>query len=168
MLVGDEAAAGAVVFDADRDRAKSDRHFTAVVGALGFKHHRRRCRRRRCAVVFGEVVVAGFTDSTNLPGTTGGAQPANGGSYDGFVARLSSNLATLEKATYLGGADYERVTAIALDPAGNVFITGYTASTNLPGSAGGAQAGNGGGNDAFVAKLTLDLRSDPIFFNGFD
>ena len=116
----------------------------------------------------GNVLVAGFTDSTNLPGTTGGAQPANGGSYDGFVARLSSNLATLEKATYLGGADYERVTAIALDPAGNVFITGYTASTNLPGSAGGAQAGNGGGNDAFVAKLTLDLRSDPIFSNGFE
>jgi hypothetical protein len=41
----------------------------------------------------GDVYVAGFTTSTDFPGTTGGAQPANGDSYEAFIARLTSSLA---------------------------------------------------------------------------
>ena len=42
----------------------------------------------------GNVYVAGDTDSTNFPGTSGGAQPATGGSYDAFVSLLSADLKT--------------------------------------------------------------------------
>jgi hypothetical protein len=41
----------------------------------------------------GEVFVAGETDSTDFPGTAGGAQPESGGSNDAFVARMTADLA---------------------------------------------------------------------------
>src|SRR5206468_6049935 len=40
----------------------------------------------------GEVVVAGFTSSEDFPATEGGAQPAKGGEFDAFVARLTPDL----------------------------------------------------------------------------
>jgi hypothetical protein len=43
----------------------------------------------------GDVYVAGNTASANFPGTTGGAQPAFGGPFDAFVARLPSTLTSL-------------------------------------------------------------------------
>ena len=120
----------------------------------------------------GNVLVAGATISTNFPGTIGGVQPANGGSGDAFVARLSSSLATLMQATYLGGNGIDQAQALALDPAGNVLVAGYASSTNFSGTAGGAQPtnGSGSGTDAFVAKLTANLRfsNDRIFLNGFE
>ena len=52
----------------------------------------------------GNVYVAGYTDSTNFPGTSGGAQPAYGGGYyDAFVSLLSADLKQLVQSTYLGG-----------------------------------------------------------------
>ena len=107
----------------------------------------------------GNVLVAGITNSTDFPGTTGGAQPANGGSnnYDAFVARLSGNLTTLLQATYLGGSSVDQANALALDASGNVFVAGLTNSTNFPGTVGGALPANGGGTDAFVARLSSNL-----------
>jgi hypothetical protein len=108
----------------------------------------------------GEVFVTGYTTSTDFPGTAGGAQPANGGGFlnDAFVARLNATLTTLSQATYLGGSGDESGGALAIHPtSGEVFVAGYTSSTNFPGTAGGAQPANGGGGDAFVARLTADL-----------
>lgn len=119
----------------------------------------------------GSVFVAGVTGSTNLPGTLGSAQAANGGSYDAFVAHLSNDLTTLVRASYLGGSSEDRASALALDNSGNLFVAGFTKSTNFPATAGAAQSTHAGGNnDAFVAKLSPDLQSstDPIFANGFD
>ena len=54
----------------------------------------------------GNVYVAGYTYSTNFPGTSGGAQPAfGGGSADAFVSLLSADLKQLVQSTYLGGND---------------------------------------------------------------
>jgi hypothetical protein len=104
------------------------------------------------------VYVAGFTTSTDFPGTTGGAQAANGGAFDAFVARLSSTLTTLTQATYLGGGGNDQALALAIHPtSGDVYVAGDTGSTDFPGTAGGAQAANGGVDDAFVARLTVGL-----------
>ena len=107
----------------------------------------------------GDVYVAGFTSSTNFPGTTGGAQAANGGGLDAFIARLNSTLTTLTQATYMGGSGGDEARALAIHPtSGDVYVAGFTTSTNFPGTTGGAQAANGGGGaDAFVARLTADL-----------
>ncbi len=106
----------------------------------------------------GEVYVTGLAGSTDFPGTTGGAQPASGGGNDVFVARLNAALTTLGKATYLGGSGYDVAYALAIHPtSGEVYVTGYTTSTNFPGTLGGAQAASGGGDDVFVARLNAAL-----------
>ena len=112
----------------------------------------------------GDVYVAGWTISTDFPGTAGGAQPASGGSQDrdAFVARLNAALTTLDQATYLGGSAGDQVQALAFHPAsGDVYVAGFTSSSNFPGTSGGAQAtapGIGGCcPKSFVARVTADL-----------
>jgi len=106
----------------------------------------------------GEVFVAGVTQSTDFPGTAGGAQPASGGGLDAFVARLNAPLTTLAQATYLGGSAVDGAFALAIHPtSGEVFVAGLTESTDFPGTAGGAQPASGGGSDAFVARLNAPL-----------
>lgn len=78
---------------------------------------------------------------------------------DAFVARLDltkSGAASLIYSTYVGGAGKEEGTAIALDAAGNSYVTGYTASPDFP-LVQPAQAAHGGKNDAsFVFGLQRD------------
>jgi hypothetical protein len=107
-----------------------------------------------------EVLIAGFTDSASFPGTAGGAQPAfGGGPRDVFVARLDPTLTSLLQATYLGGASSaDEGEAIAIDPtAGDIIVGGVTASTDFPGTAGGAQPASGGCDEGFVARLNPTL-----------
>jgi len=56
-------------------------------------------------------------------------------------------------ATYIGGAGDDRAAAIAVDTAGNAYVTGSTMSSNFP-MAAAAFATFGGGRDAFVLKLS--------------
>ena len=107
----------------------------------------------------GDVLVGGETYSTDLPGAAGGGQPANRGDRDGFAARLSGDLRTLLQTTYLGGTSTDGINALAVAANGDVLVGGVAYSSNLPGTAGGAQPSNNGGNDGFVARLTGDLRT---------
>jgi hypothetical protein len=109
----------------------------------------------------GDVYVAGFTGSTDFPNTAGGARAGYGGGfYDAFVARLNAALTSNLQSTYLGGSDDDRAYALAIAGSGDVYVAGYTASTNFPNIGGGAQASNGGFGDAFVARLNASLTSN--------
>ena len=55
---------------------------------------------------------------------------------DGFVARLSADGKTLVYGTFLGGSKIDSPTDIAADTAGQVTVTGNTASDDFPASAG--------------------------------
>jgi len=108
----------------------------------------------------GNVYVTGNTLSTNFPGTTGGAQPFFGGSLDGFVSKLNSALTSILQSTYLGGSRLDPADSITIDSVGNVYVAGWTTSTNFPRTTGGAQPSHGGGDyDAFVSKLNSALTS---------
>jgi hypothetical protein len=111
--------------------------------------------------VTGDVYVAGYTSSTNFPRTAGGAQPTFGGpAGDAFVARLPSTLTSITQATYLGGSNTENGFAMAIHPTtGDVYVTGFTFSTNFPHTAGGAQPASGGNQDCFVVRLPSSLTS---------
>lgn len=118
----------------------------------------------------GDVYVAGQAASSNFPGTTGGAQAANGGKSDAFVARLNAALTTLEQVTYLGGVEDDLARALAIHPTtGDVYIAGQTLSTDFPGTAGGAQPTNATFSiAAFVAHLSADLKTlhQATYFGG--
>jgi hypothetical protein len=111
----------------------------------------------------GNVYVMGRTDSTNFPTTAGSLDPAFNGGVDAFVTKLSADGATLAYSTYLGGSGSEidqgfdklarRVGAIAVDAAGNAFVTGSTTSADFPATAGAFRTTNAGFSDAFVARL---------------
>ena len=106
----------------------------------------------------GDVYVAGLTASVDFPGTDGGAQRLSGGQIDAFVARLDASLTALEWATYLGGSLDDEATALAIDPTtGDVYVAGFTNSTNFPGTSGGAQSARAPSFDAFVARLNATL-----------
>src|SRR5439155_2536832 len=98
------------------------------------------------------VYVAGQTSSNNFP-VLNPAQPTSGGSFDAFIARISST-GTKVYATYFGGGGDDRGTGIAVNASG-VYLTGFTSSTNLP-VVTPLQINNGGGFDAFAAKLNLN------------
>ena len=105
----------------------------------------------------GTVYVTGYTDSTDLPGTSGGVQGSNNGGLDAFVASFSSDLATLNAATYLGGSGDDQIEAMTLGGSTHVYVAGYTKSTDLTATGSPYQASNAGGTDAFVADLSTDL-----------
>jgi uncharacterized protein (TIGR03437 family) len=68
------------------------------------------------------------------------------------VLKLNASGSALLYSTHLGGSDSDLGSGIAVDSAGNAYVTGYTWSTNFP-TATPLQAVYGGGRDAFVTKL---------------
>jgi hypothetical protein len=113
----------------------------------------------------GEVYVAGDTNSTKFPKTTGGVQVSLKGGRDTFVARLNKELTQILQSTYLGGSSsWDSANALAIHPkTGDVYVAGYTVSDDFPKTTGGAQPecdcnlGRIMIGDAFVARLTADL-----------
>jgi hypothetical protein len=98
----------------------------------------------------GNAYVSGFTGSSNFP--TEAPLQTVAGSGDAFISKLNAAGSALVFSTYLGAqSGTEAAYGIALDSAGNAYVTGQTNSSNFP-TAGPFQATLGGSMDAFVAK----------------
>jgi hypothetical protein len=98
-----------------------------------------------------------FGDDTFKP-TPGAFQGTFGGKTDAWVAKLNSSGTNLIYATFLGGSDDERTGGIAVDSAGNAYVTGTTTSKNFPVTSGVFQhdcklKSDGTCASAFVTKL---------------
>jgi hypothetical protein len=106
----------------------------------------------------GDAYVAGNTSSTDFPTTVNAFQSAAGGNGDGFVTELNPAGSALVYSTYLGGSASDGITALALDAAGRIYVTGNTTSTDFP-TKNAFQPTHAGDpsvdflHDAFVTKL---------------
>jgi len=80
------------------------------------------------------------------------------GGADGFVARVNAQGTGLAYCGYIGGAKFDACLSIAVDAAGNAYLTGYTSSdqTTFPVRVGPDLTFNdtSGASDAFVAKVS--------------
>lgn len=105
----------------------------------------------------GSAYVTGWTFSANFP-TVNAFQGTKGNLFtdDAFVAKLSPAGSALVYSTYLGGSDNDHGNDIAVDSAGNAYVTGFTESDDFP-TANALQSTFGGreceGGDAFVTKI---------------
>jgi hypothetical protein len=102
----------------------------------------------------GNAYVTGSTGSADFP-TVNALQPVYGGNGNAFVAKLTPDGSSLVYSTYLGGSGGDVGMGIAVDAAGNAFVTGATASPDFP-TPNTLQPALGGPGNAFVAKLTAD------------
>jgi hypothetical protein len=114
----------------------------------------------------GNAYVTGDTLSTNFP-TANAIQATNGGGGydDAFVTKINASGAALVYSTYLGGSDGDVSNGIAMDTAGNAYVTGLTASTDFP-TAGAIQGTKSGFGDAFITKLGSYLISGRVIDAG--
>jgi hypothetical protein len=111
----------------------------------------------------GNVYAAGYSLSTDFPTTSNALQPKSGGNWDGFVFELNSAGSALIYSSYLGGSNVDNCDAIAVDPGGNIYLTGTTTpdtsgSDNFPVTPNAFQAAYGGGtNDAYLSVLVVSF-----------
>jgi Big-like domain-containing protein/beta-propeller repeat-containing protein len=116
----------------------------------------------------GNAYITGETEGAGFPTTLGAFDTSFNSNADVFVTKLNLAGTGLVYSTFLGGGQADRGLAIAIDSAGNAYITGETNSTNFPMFPVGSPCNpippcgvgqpfdntyNGGNFDAFVTKL---------------
>jgi hypothetical protein len=101
----------------------------------------------------GNAYVTGRTVSADFPTTAGAFDTTYNGGDDAFVTKLNALGTGLLYSTYLGGSNFDEGLGIAVDGAGNAYVTGDTGSADFPTTA-GAFATTGSGVNAFVTKLS--------------
>jgi hypothetical protein len=100
----------------------------------------------------GNAYVTGWTRSTNFPTKNAFQATFSSGEDDAFVTKLDSEGKTEVYSTYLGGSGDDLGQGIAVDAAGNAYVTGQTSSSDFP-TKNPFQASLSGEYNAFVTKL---------------
>ena len=107
----------------------------------------------------GNIWLKGNTKSAVFPVTPGAFQLTLAGQFDAYISEIDPTGSQLLYSSYIGGTgtEYGGATAVlALDQQSppNVYMTGYTNSTDYPVIAGSLQTQNAGENDGFVSKFS--------------
>ncbi|UCC93315.1 MAG: fibronectin type III domain-containing protein, partial [Thermoplasmata archaeon] len=111
----------------------------------------------------GDVLVVGYTNSTDFP-TTPSAMNRTfiGGERDVFIALLDANLTNVKYASFFGGDGYDGSSTLAVDGSGRVYVCGVTSSSDLPTSIDAYQRSHSNASveeDLFVAGFSPSLDS---------
>ncbi|MFN2195402.1 MAG: SBBP repeat-containing protein, partial [Anaerolineales bacterium] len=107
----------------------------------------------------GDIYVAGATDSADFP-ILNAAQPVKSGvTRDAFITKIAGNDGSLLFSTFFGGSRSDYISDITLNSADEIYLVGYTESTDFP-TMNPIQAGLNLTQcfceDTFVTRLTPD------------
>src|SRR5262249_53551981 len=80
----------------------------------------------------GQAYVTGWTNSSSTFPIVSAFQPSYGGATDAFVAELNAAGNALVFSSFLGGNSPDAGQGIALAPSGDIYIAGFTRSSNFP------------------------------------
>jgi hypothetical protein len=122
------------------------------------------------------IYITGTTLAGGFPVTAGSFQNSSASAYnaeEAFILKMST-AQVVGFASYCGGSDGDFGQGIAVDNAGNIFITGYTLSSNFPvvnpgnGAYVDSTIGSPGTHDAFIVKCnsTGTARLWSTYFGG--
>jgi hypothetical protein len=86
----------------------------------------------------GNAYLVGTTQSPNFPTTVGAFRRTGAASNFGdvFVSKLNPAGSALVYSTFIGGSDFDWGRSIAIDAAGNAYVTGQTKSSSFPTTSG--------------------------------
>jgi gliding motility-associated-like protein len=105
------------------------------------------------------VYVVGSTRSSDFPTSAGAYDASLGGSQDGCVLKMNSNLTSLVFSTYLGGSANDAAYGIKLSGS-NVYVTGGTASNDFPTTSGVINTSYKGGTvDGYISAFNSTATS---------
>lgn len=111
-------------------------------------------------------IVTTTTSSADFPITSGAPQATyGGGSSDGCAFRLNATLNTLEWSTFIGGSNEDSGYGIQLNSAGDMYITGGTASPDLNIAASAHHPAHAGGIDGYLVRY--DAAGTTLFSSTF-
>jgi hypothetical protein len=118
----------------------------------------------------GNVYVSGATSSSNFPTRKGAYKKSLKGGIDAFVSSFNKDLTRLRASTYLGGSSDDFGYSIAIGSGKNIYVAGYTLSSNFPTTRRAYDKSYHGNHDAFVSKLKGNLKklSASTYVGGFD
>ena len=109
----------------------------------------------------GNIYAGGYTWSSTFPTTTGAYDTSYGGYGDIFVSKLNGNLTSLLFSTYLGGASYDYGYSTIIDSYGNIYISGYTGSSDFPTTSDAYQNSYKTHSEVFISKFDSNLSGPP-------
>jgi Beta-propeller repeat len=104
----------------------------------------------------GDVLLTGWTLSSDFPVTPNAFNTQYGGAGNAFVTRVNPNAPPsgfLLYSTYIGGSGGDVGYGVATDAAGNLYCAGYTLSTNFPVTSDAALSQWGNGVEAFLVII---------------
>ncbi len=103
------------------------------------------------------VVVTGYTKSSNFPITFGVFDDNYDGGKEAFVSKLSPDGSTMVWSSFLGGTDDEEGYAVRVNSMGEIVVSGYTASLDFNNTVLSYDTSYNGGNfDVFLSTISND------------
>lgn len=114
------------------------------------------------------VYLVGPTFSSTSISTSGSHQPSYGGAEDGYVAKFNSS-GVRQWATYYGGTNFDVLSSVTVDASSNVYVAGYTRSTNSIATTNAYQTVHGGSSfdDALLVKFnSAGVRQWGTYYGG--
>lgn len=102
----------------------------------------------------GRPVIATSTVSTDMPVSSDALQATLTGGLDAYICRLDPQLSSLLWGTYYGGSLNDAGFGVQQAPGGDLYITGGSASSNIPLAGTPADGTFGGQVDGFIARFS--------------